>query len=260
MTISPSHPLALRALVERAAVAGDLLAEPQRVRELPARCLSSALAPRGQRQAAHVLGAVAQQVEGDERRRLRAVERVDVVVALDVDAPLQPLEPGRPAARVERDDLAVEEQRRPQRARQRLERPDDGGELRGLLVAEPGPEPDVGPRLAGRDMDQRPDAVVLRLEDQRLAGRAAARASVASIGRTVGGILAPGGHRSILRDRQIPNPKLQIPTHSQRPIPKLSQGPNPRTPKADSDRELPWQLSWDLALEVRWDLEVGLGS
>ena len=67
---------------------------------------------------------------------------LDVARALEVDASLQPLEAGRPALVVERDDLAVDEQRRPQRARQRLERPDDGGELRGLLVAEARPEAD----------------------------------------------------------------------------------------------------------------------
>ena len=79
------------------------------------RCRSSRFAPRRQRQPAEVLVAVAQQVERDEAPSAARVERVDVARAGEVDASLQPLESRRPALVVERDDLAVDEQRRPKR-------------------------------------------------------------------------------------------------------------------------------------------------
>ena len=71
---------------------------------------------------------------------------LDVARAVEVDAPLQPLESRRPAVLVERDDLAVDEERRLEAsAPNALERADDRRELRGLLVAEPRPDADTGP-------------------------------------------------------------------------------------------------------------------
>ena len=78
------------------------------------------------------------------------------------------------------------QQRRLEAARQRLERPDDGGELAVLSLPFRDQRPDVGPRLAGRDVDQRADAVVLRLVDQP-ALVSGGSASDASIGRTFAG-------------------------------------------------------------------------
>ena len=61
--------------------------------------------------AAQVLVAVAQDVEQDERGRLCAFGALDVSGRRQVDASLDVLEPERHAARVDRDDFAVEEQR-----------------------------------------------------------------------------------------------------------------------------------------------------
>ena len=183
---------------------------------MPCEIFLERFAPRRQRQAADVLGAGAQQIEGEKRRRLPAIQHVDVALALDVDASLQPLEACRPALGIERDDFAVDEQRRPKRARQRLERPDHGGELRGLFVAEPRPEADVGPRLAGRDVDQRADAVVLRFEEQGLAGQRRLRQR-RQHRADLRGIVSPGGHVHV--DVTSPTSNAQLPRHSQGQLP-----------------------------------------
>ena len=86
-----------------------------------------------------------------------------------MDAALQPLEPGWPAARVERDDLAVEHERRMELPADGFERRDERGKLRGLFVAEAGPETHGRSAARRNDFDNRPDAVVLRLVDEALA-------------------------------------------------------------------------------------------
>ena len=66
---------------------------------------------------------------------------------------------------VERDDLAVEHDGPFQLLRIMCEGGDEVGKLRGLLVAEPRPHPhrDAAPWI---DLDERANAVVLRLVDQ----------------------------------------------------------------------------------------------
>ncbi len=229
--------LAVRAFVERPSVGGDLLADPQRAGEMPREIFLERLAPRGQRQPADVLGAGAQQVEGEKRRRLLPIQHVDVALALDVDASLQLLESCRPALGIERHDFPVDEQRRAKRARQRFERPDHGGELRGLFVAEPGPEADVGPWLAGRDMDQRADAVVLRFEEQVLAGqrRFGQRRQHRAHSR---GVLSPARHLTMICIVNL-----------QPPIPKLQGTPNPQLPRP-----------WGRAASRKFGSFLGVGS
>ena len=82
----------------------------------------------------------------------------------EVNAALQLLESGGFSGRVERDDLAVEDQRQVGAPlRPRLQRPHDLRKLPGLLVAETRPQTDHARSL---DLDDRSDAVVLRLVNQ----------------------------------------------------------------------------------------------
>src|SRR5688500_2628203 len=124
-----------------------------------------------QRQAADVLAAVPEQIENKEGGGLGRVETLDVARAEDVNAALQLLKSGRPARRIQRNDLSIDEQGRRQLTGERLEGADDGGKLGGFLVAEARPEADVELPPSRRHLDQRPDAVVLRLEDQSLSGQ-----------------------------------------------------------------------------------------
>ena len=85
----------------------------------------------------------------------------------DVNAMLQPLKSRRPHLLIERDDLAVEDDRRLDLLQPRADRVDDVGKLRGLLVAVARPEAH-GRRLGrapGQDFDDGADAVDLRLVD-----------------------------------------------------------------------------------------------
>ena len=98
----------------------------------------------GQRQPAHVVVPVAQDIERDERDRLRLVDALDVARPGQMHASLEPLKAGGPPLLVERDDLAVEQQRSSQAcARTVSSALDDRGELRRLVVAKPRPEADA---------------------------------------------------------------------------------------------------------------------
>ncbi len=151
---APRHRLA----VQVAAVPAHLRRQTQQGRAGIAEDAFERGAPRGQGQPAQVVGALAQQVEGNERRR-RVVGRADV---LAVDPALQVLKADGLAARVERDDLAVEQHRLAQPQGVALQRLDDGGKLRGLVVARARPEAHRRHGPSGRDANQRTHAVVLR--------------------------------------------------------------------------------------------------
>ena len=139
----------------------------------------------GEDQRAQVLAAVAQDVEGDERGPLRGRLAGDVALAPEVHAALQLLEAARLAAGVERDDLAVEEDRGLQPECELAQALDHFRELRRLVVAVPRPQPDA--RLAGGRLqqDERPDPVEFGLVDQ-------GRVLQVLVGRGVG---RAGGHR-----------------------------------------------------------------
>ena len=104
----PFPALLHRLLVERAAVAAHLVADAQHRRSGAAEHLLERGAPLDERAIAVVGLAVAQDVEGDQRAGRAAAG----VASARMDAPLQLLKPGRLALRVERDDLAVEHERR----------------------------------------------------------------------------------------------------------------------------------------------------
>ncbi len=100
-----------------------------------------AFPPLDERQAAHVLVSVAEQIEEDERHRLCMIDARHVGALFEMDPALKALEPRGTTPIVERDDLAVEGQRQSQVHRRRFERPHDRRELRCFLVAEAGPYP-----------------------------------------------------------------------------------------------------------------------
>ena len=209
------------------------------------------LAPPLQRQAAHIVRPVAQEIEGDERGRLRAVERVDVVGALHVDASLQSLEAGRAAARVERDDFAVDEQRRHAAARASGSRArTTAGNCAVLSLPRRDQIRMSAARWPGARCDQRPDAVVFRFEDQPLAGER--RLGQGRQHRADGrGIVAPGGHSGFCNSpAPIPNPKAPNPNHPNAQSQANSQGPMSRNAGS------PWEF-WELA---DWELDVGIWS
>src|SRR5436189_1426684 len=79
-----------------------------------------------------------------------------------MDAALQVLKAGGIPLRVERDDLAVENERRLPPALPAPQRIDDFRKLRALLVAETRPEADA----AIRELDDRANAVVFRFVDE----------------------------------------------------------------------------------------------
>ncbi len=96
-----------------------------------------------QRAATQIVRAVAQDIERDERG---AAAR-SAVLAGEMDPSLQLLKAGRLALRVERDDLAVQDERLLAPRRPFLERRSDLRKLVGLLVAEPRPQADRGTGL-----------------------------------------------------------------------------------------------------------------
>ena len=126
----------------------------------------------GERPRAQVLVAVPNQVERDEDgaggRGRRGGPAAPVHAALDA------LERQRTARRVDGHDLAVEHDGAGEPRRERGQPARDLGKLRGLLVAQAGPDTDVrlprprsaAPSGGGRDLDQGADAVVLPLEDE----------------------------------------------------------------------------------------------
>src|SRR6185295_10282851 len=164
-----------RLVVEGLSVAAHLLADAENRRRGPAEQLFERLPPLGQRPPAVVGGAVAEEVERDERDAPAGVGRFRIGTrapgsrrrvaspSSEVDAALQVLEAGRVAVGVERDDLAVEDERLRAPARPRPQRRGNFGKLARLLVAEPRPQADVAFRS---DLDDRADAVVLRFVDE----------------------------------------------------------------------------------------------
>ena len=129
--------LLLRARVKRAAVAGGLLADSDRLR---LRSRQQPLEPRptlDERQPAQIVLAFAQQIERDERHRLFAVDPRDVAGVAQVNPALQPLKSHWPPVAIEGDDLAIDDERFARGGAKRRERFDDGRKLRRLVVAEP---------------------------------------------------------------------------------------------------------------------------
>src|SRR5262249_51796600 len=165
-----TFPAALqRLVVQSLAVAALLPADSQQRRTRAVEQLFERGAALGQRTAAIVGAAFAQEIERDERDALSAVgQRFSAgqffLTPAQVDPALQILEPGRLAVVVERDDLAVEDQRLLAPARPVLQRRRDLGKLTRLLVAEARPQADV--IAFRRNFDDRADAVVLRLVDE----------------------------------------------------------------------------------------------
>jgi hypothetical protein len=129
-----------RALVQLAAVAADHLADAQQRRLCVAEDPLERCAPLEQRAATKILRAVAQDIEGDER----GAQTRSAVLAGEMDPSLQLLKAGGFALRVERDDLAVQDQRLLARRRPFLECRGDLWKLVRLLIAEPRPEADRG--------------------------------------------------------------------------------------------------------------------
>src|SRR5262249_19204635 len=87
--------LPLHARVERARVAGDELAQPERAGAVTGEDPLQARAACHERQRAQILEAVAQDVEGHEGRGLAARALVALPMAHHVDPRLQALKPGR---------------------------------------------------------------------------------------------------------------------------------------------------------------------
>ena len=94
-------------------------------------------APLGKRPIAQIGATLAQQVKGDVGGRMAG----RILSLRQMNASLELLKPGRLALRVERNDLAVQDDRCLLAAAPALECRGDFRELIGLLVAETGPEP-----------------------------------------------------------------------------------------------------------------------
>ena len=92
---------------------------------------------------------------------------------------------GRPFV-VERDDLAVDEQRRPKRPRQRLERPDDGGNCEVFSLPRRDQSRTSGRGLPGATWTSARMPSYFGSKTQALAGQRRL-GKVASIGRTFEG-------------------------------------------------------------------------
>ncbi len=152
LTIRPSQPSAsARSCSARpSSYAISLMRSVDDVRGLEAEDAFERLPALGQRTAAKIRGAVAQDVEAD----VGAVGR----------AALQVLKARGAAFRIERDDLAVEHEGRVPPAGPLLQGRDDRGELCRFVVAQPRPQLDRG--AARRNVGDGADAVVLRLVDE----------------------------------------------------------------------------------------------
>ena len=121
----PLPALGLRARMQRAAVADRLLADANRARLCGRAFLDDALEARAaldERQTAHIIVAFAQQIERDEGHRLLAIDALYVFRVDEVNAALKALESERPAFGIERDDLAVDDERVADGSRERFER------------------------------------------------------------------------------------------------------------------------------------------
>src|SRR5689334_6096374 len=149
--------------VERASVARLEVGQTQQRGTGVAEDTLEARPPRRQRQGAHVVIAVAQDVEGHERHRLGAFSPADVAFRREMNPSLQPLKARRLTVLVQRDDLAVEQDRGLQLAREDAQRANDLGKLGGLVVAEPGGEAHATRAAARLHPGERSDAIVLRL-------------------------------------------------------------------------------------------------
>src|SRR6266850_5587251 len=147
-----------RALVQRAAVAIRDLAETKDRRAGVAEDALESLAALDEWEPAKIRRAGAQQVERDERRAGAAGV---AGTALQMNAALKALKSRRLTFRIERDDLAVEDERLLQPLRPCANSAGDLGELAGFFVAEARPQVDAG--AFRRDLGNRANAVVLRL-------------------------------------------------------------------------------------------------
>ncbi len=127
-------------------------------------------APFGQRQTSNVVVTITQEIEGDERNRLRLVDLLDLTRGGQVNASLEPLKTRRTSLLVERDDLRINEQRGVDCGTKLLQRTHNGGELRCLFIAESGPEPNAVAAPLGRHIHQGPDAVVFWLVHEAAPG------------------------------------------------------------------------------------------
>ncbi len=157
-----------RALVEGAAVGGDELAQAQQRRTGIAEHPLEAGPARRQRQPDQILGAVAEDVERDERDRRRAARAADVVGAREVDPSLELLKPRRFAGRVERHQLAVEDDTGLDAAAELPQGPGDLRELGCLVVAKPRIQVDRALAAGRFELDDGTNAIVFRLVDEVL--------------------------------------------------------------------------------------------
>ena len=168
-----------RFLIERAAVAAHLLAQAEHRRSGFREEVFERGAPLVQRPPAVIDLPVAKKVERNERyRRAGGAGRAGSAGrVVEVNPALEILKAGRLAFRVERDDLAVEDERLLPVPRPLRERGGDFRKLVRLLVAEPRPQAHASldsrtlPRFARDrsrwlDLDDRANAVVFRLVDE----------------------------------------------------------------------------------------------
>ena len=162
----PFPAFAGRALVHRATVLLDLLADPDHsAGQLPQHLLQ-AHPPLRQGLTADVFIAVAKDVECDERHRLGLLDPLDVACVGEVNPALKLLESSRTSIRIEGDDFAVYQHRRREFRPPFRQRLNDRGELGCLLVAEAGPEPYFGAAFGRFDAHQRANPVVFRFVDE----------------------------------------------------------------------------------------------
>jgi len=188
----------LRARVQGARIPLDLLAQSKRLREYAAHARLETLPAFGQRQPANILVPVPEDIEEDQRRWLTRIEALHIARSFEVNAPLQALKPGRMAVLVERDDLAVDEQRSVERIRQGRQGFDNRRKLAGLVVAEPRPHLDT----PWFHVNQAPDAVIFGLVYETRLGQGRIGQS-GQHGSDVRGVLAPLHWRQFTGDQEI---------------------------------------------------------
>ena len=122
-----------------------------------------------ERQAAQIVVALAQEIERDEGDGLLAIDALDVLRVAQVNPALKPLESHGTALRVERDDLAVDDERRRVAPNDASAETMDGN-CEVLSLPRRDQTRTVARGRAGFDFDQRANAVVLRFEDERRSG------------------------------------------------------------------------------------------
>src|SRR5437773_1998660 len=123
--------------MQRPPVVGALLADPKRIRRPGADARFEPRAAFAQWQAANVVVGIAQQIERDDRDRLRLVDLFDLPGSGQMNASLKTLKSSGTSLLVESDDFRINEQRALEGGTKRLQRADDGWELRRLVVAKP---------------------------------------------------------------------------------------------------------------------------